>query len=57
MKVGIVANQEARQDSGNSMGCVIFGILTATCRVLVFDKILKEVGKDIVMLGSVFLKR
>ena len=57
MKVGIVANQEARHDSGYSMGCVIFGILTATCRVVVFDKILKDVGKEIVMLGKRFLKR
>ena len=36
---------------------IVFGILTTTCCVIIFDKVLKDRGKEVVVLLKGFFKR
>ena len=52
VQVGVVAHQEAGHDFRDGLGRVIFGILAATCGVVILEQVFKDVREKIVMFGE-----
>ena len=57
MQVGFIPHKQACHNSSDSVWRVVFSILSTTSSVVVFDKIFKDRGEEIVMLLKCFFKR
>ena len=56
MQVGIITNQKPCHNGGDSVWSIVFCILTTACGIVILDKILKDSGKEVIMLRECFLK-
>lgn len=52
MQVGVVAHQEASHDFCDGLWSVIFGVLAATCGVVVLEQVFKDVREKVVVFGE-----
>ena len=56
MQVGIITDQKPCHNGSDSVRSIVFRILTAACCIVILDEILKDSGKEVIMLRECFLK-